>query len=80
MLYIQDKVLILTALVVKMAQKSFRVGTNILRLSAREICPVSQPVFFSKYHLQAWDISIISNQTKQKIPVFPLNLQILINF
>jgi hypothetical protein len=28
-------------------------------LLAREICPVSQPVFFGKYHLQAWYISII---------------------
>jgi hypothetical protein len=33
---------------------------NICGLSAREICPVSRPVFFGKYHLQALYISIQS--------------------
>ena len=29
------------------------------RRQARDICLVSKPVFFGKYHLQAWYISII---------------------
>jgi hypothetical protein len=40
-------------------QTAVYVRLNKNCLSAREICPVSQPVFFGKYHLQAWYISII---------------------
>ena len=39
-------------------QTAVYVRLNKNCLSAREICPVSQPVFFGKYHLQAWYISI----------------------
>ena len=33
--------------------------TNFPSRQARDICLVSQSVFFGKYHLQAWYISII---------------------
>ena len=57
----------------------FFLGHN--SISAWEICPVSQPVFFGKYHLQAWYISIICDISAFYFGTdFPFNIGLYDNF